>query len=104
STTMFFRAAQQSYLPTLVPARVLPRAWSRIEQTMTAAESVGPLLAGALIRLTSAPVVIVVTAATHAASALLLAGIRHPETAPQAAGRRHLVTDLREGASWVYRH
>lgn len=103
-TTMFFRAAQQSYLPALVPARVLPRAWSRIEQTMTAAESVGPLLAGALIRLTSAPVAIVVTAATHAASALLLAGIRHPEPAPETTGRRHLIADLREGASWVYRH
>lgn len=102
--TMFFRAAQQSYLPSLVPTRMLPRAWARIEQTMTAAESVGPVLAGALIRVTSAPVAIVVTAATHALSAVLLASIRRPEPPVRATTRRRLGTELRAGAAWVYRH
>ncbi len=55
AASMFYHAAHQSYLPRLVPTGLLPVANARIEQTMTAAEAVGPLVAGALVRFLSAP-------------------------------------------------
>ena len=116
SASMFFVAAHQSYLPALVPLRLLPTASARLEQTWTAAQSVGPLVGGALVRLLSAPVAVFVDAASYAVSAVLLATIRTREAPPQrpdgpegdsagaAAAVRGVVEDLREGARWVYRH
>lgn len=97
-------AAHQSLLPRLVPLRLLPSAASRLEQAMTAAESVGPLLAGTLVRLLSAPVAVLVNAVSYAASALLVSTIRGAEPAPERSPDRHLGRELREGARWVYRH
>lgn len=97
-------AAHQSFLPRLVPTALLPRANARIEQSMTAAEATGPLLAGVLVRALSAPVAILVNAGTYAISAVTLATIRVTEPAPTVVEDRHLGRELREGASWVYRH
>ncbi len=116
SASMFFVAAHQSYLPALVPLRLLPTASARLEQTWTAAQSVGPLVGGVLVRLLSAPVAVLVDAMTYAVSAVLLATIRTREPAPErpvgptsarpgaAAAVGRVVDDLREGARWVYRH
>ena len=97
-------AAHQSFLPRLVPVAELPRANARIEQSMTAAESVGPLLAGVLVRALSAPIAVLVNAGTYAVSALVLSTIRVREPAPASRGDRHLGRELAEGARWVYRH
>lgn len=97
-------AAHQSLLPRLVPTALLSRANARIEQSMTAAEAVGPLLAGVLVRLVSAPVAILVNACTAAVSAVVLSTLRADEPAPARGSDRHLWRELREGASWVYRH
>ncbi|MCU1538198.1 MAG: transporter [Humibacillus sp.] len=116
SASMFFVAAHQSYLPALVPLRLLPTASARLEQTWTAAQSVGPLVGGVLVRLLSAPVAVLVDALSYAVSAVLLATIRTGEPAPErlsgstsdrpgaAAAVGRVVDDLREGAGWVYRH
>lgn len=104
AASMFYHAAHQSYLPRLVPTGLLPLANARIEQTMTAAEAIGPLVAGALVRFLSAPAAILFNAVSKAASAVLLATIRVQETTPQRHPDRHLWRELREGASWVYRH
>lgn len=104
AASMFYHAAHQSYLPRLVPTGLLPVANARIEQTMTAAEAIGPLVAGALVRFLSAPAAILFNAVSKAASAVLLATIRVEETTPQRHPDRHLWRELKEGASWVYRH
>ncbi len=104
AASMFYHAAHQSYLPQLVPTKMLPVANARIEQTMTAAEAVGPLVAGALVRFVSAPVAILFNAVSKAASAALLVTIRVEEPVPQRQPDRHLWRELKEGASWVYRH
>ncbi len=117
SASMFFVAAHLSYLPSLVPLRQLPTATARLEQTYSAAQSVGPIIGGALVRLLTAPVAILVDAASYAVSALLLATIHRAEPAPEPSARptsgegarlatvvRGVVDDLREGARWVYRH
>lgn len=104
AASMFYHAAHQSYLPRLVPTGLLPVANARIEQTATAAEAIGPLVGGALVRLLSAPVAVLVTAVGKAVSALLMISIRAEEPAPPRQPDRHLGRELREGASWVYRH
>ncbi|GAA1150607.1 MFS transporter [Ornithinicoccus hortensis] len=97
-------AAHQSFLPRLVPMSLLPSANSRIEQSMTAAESVGPLLAGSLVRFLSAPVAILVNGVTYAVSAVMVSLIRVQEPAPVRGPDRHIGRELSEGFRWVYRH
>lgn len=103
-SSTLFQAAHQSYLPGLVPPTVLPRAHARFDQTMTAAQSVGPLVAGVVVRFLSAPFAIALNAATFVASAIIVGTIRDTETRPAPGPDRHLWRELREGARWVYRH
>jgi len=102
--SMFFSAAHLSLLPTIVPAPLLPSANARLAQTYAATQSLGPLVGGALVRLLSAPVAVLVDAVSYAVSALLLLTVRVEEGRPEPGARRHLWTELREGADWVYRH
>ncbi|RKT76650.1 Na+/melibiose symporter-like transporter [Terracoccus luteus] len=109
SASMVSSAANQSYLPSLVPAPLLPVANARLHQTYTAAQSVGPLVAGLLVRALSAPVAVLVDALSYAVSAVVVAGIRDGEREPDrpaspSASRRQVLAELREGAAWVYRH
>jgi MFS family permease len=104
AASMFFHAAHQSYLPQLVPMELLPVANARVEQTTTAAEAVGPLVVGVLVRFLSAPVAVLFDAVSHAVAALLLASIRGHEPVPERQPDRQLWRELREGGSWVYRH
>ncbi len=97
AASMFYHAAHQSYLPRLVPTSLLPVANARIEQTMTAAEAIGPLVAGALVRFLSAPVAILFNALSKATSALLLAMIRVEQPTPERHPDRHAWRELREG-------
>lgn len=102
--SVLFHAAHQSYVPSLVPLTVLPRAHARLDQTMTAAQSAGPLVAGVIVRFLSAPIAIAINSVTFAVSALIVGTIRDPEPHPKAAPDRRLWRELREGARWVYRH
>lgn len=104
AASFLYTAAHQSFLPRVVPTSVLPAANARLEQSRTAAESVGPLLAGALVRFFSAPVAIAVTAVSHLVSAAVLLTVRVEEPPPPPTADRHLGRELREGARWVYRH
>ncbi len=103
AATTVFTAAHQSYLPGLVPQRLLPVANARVDQAAAVAEATGPLLAGVLVRVLSAPVAVLVNAVSFAVSAVLLATVRHDEPVP-AGDERHLRRELAEGARWVYRH
>ncbi len=104
SASMFFSAAHQSLLPAIVAPERLPRANARLSQTYSATQSGGPLVGGALVRLLTAPVAVLVDAASYAVSAATLATVRVEERLPERARRRHVWAELREGAAWVYRH
>ena len=98
-------AASQSFLPRVVPRRHLVAANVRLEQSSTVAQTAGPVLGGALVTAVSAPVALVVDAVSSAIEAVLLARIRLDE--PAAAGRQplpHVLRDIREGISFLYRH
>ncbi len=102
--SLFFDAANQAFLPRLVPRSLLTVGNARLEQSSAAAQATGPLLAGALVKLLSAPLAIAVDAASYLVSGLLLATVRVADPASPPTARRHLFTELREGTSWVYRH
>jgi predicted MFS family arabinose efflux permease len=101
--SLLFDAANQSFLPRLVPRELLIPAHARLEQSDSVAQTVGPLLAGALIQVVGAPVAMLVDAASYLFSGALLASISVTERA-QPVERRNLRAELREGLSWVYRH
>ncbi len=101
--SLFYEAAHQSYLPRLVPVDALPKANARLELSSYLAQTTGPFLAGAIIRLSSVPVALFTDALSYLVSGVLLARIKVAEPAPQRT-ERHLINELREGLSWVYGH
>lgn len=102
AASMFFVAAHQSLLPALVPPSGLASAYARLEQTHNLGQAAGPLVGGALVRLLSAPVAILVDAATYLLSALLLTTVRADDPKPARQPDAHMWRELREGAAWVY--
>lgn len=104
--TLVNDAADQSFVPRLVPGPALLAANARLDQGSTAAQTSGPLLAGALVSLLGAPLAVLVDAASYLFSAVLLAlGVRVSEPAPSRGGPAlHLRREIGEGLRWVYRH
>ncbi|WP_207954589.1 MFS transporter [Saccharopolyspora elongata] len=102
--SLFFDAADQAFLPRLVPTGLLTSANARLEQSDAVAQTAGPVLATALIKVLGAPLAVLVDAATYLISGLLLASIQVQEPIAPRAARRSLLAELREGMSWVYRH
>src|SRR5438067_1253424 len=81
---MFFNVAYSAYLPSLVARERLVEGNSKLGLSASIAEVAGPGLAGSLVALATAPVAIVVDAASFLASALSLALIRTPEAPARA--------------------
>jgi Na+/melibiose symporter-like transporter len=102
---MFFNVAYSAYLPSLVARERLVEGNSKLGLSASVAEVAGPGLAGALVALATAPVAIVVDAASFLVSALSLGLIRTPEAPPRAPDERAGVwRELREGLAVIWRH
>ena len=97
-------AAIQSYLPRLVPKASLLAANARIDQSSSVAQTSGPAIGGALVTLLSAPIAVLVDAASYLFSAISLSRVRLVEPRPTEGARPHLGREIREGLRWVYRH
>jgi len=102
--TVFFDVAYQSYIPALVGRTDVVEANSKLEISRAAANIGGPGMAGGLVAALTAPVAVLVDAASFALSALLLFGIRKREEAPPRAERRSLRSELGEGLRYVFSH
>lgn len=103
--TLVFDVAAQSFLPTLVRREELVEANSTLETARSAAEFVGPALAGGLVQLAGAPVAIVADACSYLASGALLARIRMPERMVTREGAgMSLRGEIGEGLRWVIGH
>ncbi|MBM3545360.1 MAG: MFS transporter [Alphaproteobacteria bacterium] len=90
AASALFRIADNTYLPALVGKPHLVEGNAKLEATDSIAESVGPGLAGILIQVMSAPLAVIVDAASYLWSALMLSRIRAveaPAAAPGAASR-----------------
>ena len=100
--SVFGFAAAQSLLPRLVPRAGLLRANARLDQGEAAAQTLGPTLAGALVRWLGAPLALIVDVVTYLVEAVLLATV-HVEEQPSRR-RTRILPDIREGLSATYRH
>src|SRR4029077_2206218 len=96
--TVFFDVAYQSYLPSLVERVHLVEGNAKLEISRSAAQLVGPGLAGVLVGLIKAPAPIAVDALSYVGSVLFLLAIRKPEPAVETTGdERGMWTDIKEG-------
>jgi predicted MFS family arabinose efflux permease len=100
--TVAYSVAAPALVPSLVPAEALPVANGRIELARTVAFASGPALAGALVAWTGGAPAFAVAAALSVWAVVLLAGLREP-VRPARAGRR-VLSELREGAAFVFGH
>jgi MFS family permease len=101
--TVFFDVADQSYLPALVNRDHLVEANSKLEMSRSVAQITGPGVAGTLVQLVTAPVAIVVDAASFVLSAVFVVFIRAREPAVDrpSEGAPSMWADLREGLGVV---
>jgi MFS family permease len=104
--TVFFDIAYQSYLPSLVAREQLVEGNSKLEVSRSGAQIAGPGIAGALIHAVTAPITILVDAASFLASACLLLRMHSPEVVPERQRRRRhaMRGELVEGLRFVLRH
>jgi MFS family permease len=98
--TVFF-VSYQSYLPSLVPRDRIVEGNAKLQASQSVAQVAGPAIAGQLLRIVSAPLVIGLDALTFLLSAFFVRRIEHEETPPDKAGRRSLRAEIAEGLSFV---
>jgi MFS family permease len=103
--SVFFDVSYLAYLPSLVDRSRLGDANSKLEATRSAAQVAGPGTAGGLVGAFTAPVAILVDAASYLLSAVFLWRIRRQDRRePDASPRGKLWPELREGLSYVLGH
>ena len=82
--TVLFDVAYQSYLPVLVPREELLECNRRLAMSASSAEMLGPALTGVLVQAITAPIAILIDAASFLVSAVSVTVIRKPEPRPFA--------------------
>ena len=103
--TVLFDVAYQSYLPVLVRPEELLESNKRLSLSSSAAEMLGPAMAGVLVQAITAPLAILLDAASFLLSALSLAVIRKPETAPEKRSVNvPLVSEALDGMRFIWHH
>ena len=101
---LFFEVAYQSFVPRIVERDQLTQGNSLLKLSDSTAQVAGPGLAGALVQLLTAPMAIIVDAASFVVSAVTLVLIRTPEAPYGSDHRRDVWAELREGLLLVVGH
>ncbi|GAA4737853.1 MFS transporter [Modestobacter marinus] len=101
TATVFFDVAYQSYLPALVDRDQLVDGNGKLEASRAVAQVAGPAIAGGLLRVIGAPLLIALDALSFLLSAFFIRRIQRPDTVPDRAGRRSLRAEIAEGLSFV---
>ncbi|WP_284251486.1 MFS transporter [Litorihabitans aurantiacus] len=103
---VFTAAAEQSWVPDLVPRTELVAANARVAQSMTVTQSLAPAAAGGLTSLLGAPVALAAVSLTRLGGALAVA--RMPRTAEAeevpAAEREPVLRAVARGVRFTYGH
>lgn len=103
--SIFFDAAYQAHLPSLVRREELIEGNSKLETSRALAQISGSGGAGVLVQWLTAPLAIALDAGSYLASALAIRLIRAPEPPlPPPATPHHLGREIAEGLRWVYGH
>ncbi|MEU5874894.1 MFS transporter [Glycomyces sp. NPDC047369] len=99
--SVFFDVAQGSYVPMLIDNDRLAGANSRIQGLRSASDTGGPLVAGPLVTLLTAPVAVAVAVAGFAVSAFSMWRIRFQETDPVRAEKPSLRAEIVQGIRFI---
>ncbi|MGF1428626.1 MFS transporter [Kitasatospora sp. LaBMicrA B282] len=104
--SVLFDVSWMSFVPTLVKDKAhYVEANQKLGVTSSTTDVAGPGIAGALVGALTAPVSLVVDAASYLVSLITLLMIRTPEEKPApAAERRHLGREIAEGLRFVFGH
>ena len=92
-----FDIASHAYLPALIGKARLVDGNAKLAATDAVAEVGGPALAGILFQWLTAPVAVVVNAATYLASAAFLATLRSTEPPPEPESRQAWTREVTQG-------
>lgn len=106
---VFFDVAYQSYLPTVVDRDRLVEGNAKLEISVSAANVVGPSVAGFLVELVRPAIAILFDVASYLGAVGFIAWIRRPETPPEphdpATGKRpSMRQEAAEGLRYVLGH
>lgn len=102
--TVFFDVADQSYLPHVVGRDGLVRANARLVAVDQTASAAGPGMAGLIVQAVTAPLAIVVSCVSYAASALCVARIGGPPEQVAKEPRERLDRSILQGIRYVLGH
>lgn len=101
--SVLFDVTWMAYVPTLVgDARHYVEASSKLSMSSSAADIAGPGLAGVLLSLIAAPLVLLIDAVSYVVSLVALSLVRVREPMPPRAARRSVPVELREGMRLVF--
>ncbi|MFB9659381.1 MFS transporter [Glycomyces mayteni] len=99
--SVFFDVAQGSYVPMLIDNDRLAGANSRIQGLRSASDTGGPLVAGPLVTLLTAPVAVAVAVAGFAVSAISMWRIKFTEAEPVRREKPHLRAEIAQGIRFI---
>lgn len=99
--TVFFDVGYQSFVPVLVDDDHVGDANGVLEATAQTMRLGGPAIAGALLGILAAPIVLLANVAGFVVSALALSGIRDGEVVRPKHDRQHLLVEIGEGIRFV---
>jgi len=109
--SVFNEVSQQSYLPAIVEPDRLVEGNTKLQVSYSGALFAGPGVGGVLVQLLTAPIAILVDAASYLGSAMLLLLIRGDGRPAAAAAHRAdgaelrgLLREIAEGIRFVWRH
>jgi MFS family permease len=108
--TVFFDVAWQSYLPSVVERDQLVEGNSKLQVTQSAAQILGPGIAGILIGLLRAPFAMVLDSLSYVVSAIFVFWIRRPEPPVEVhdeaahGPKPSMRVEVRQGLSYVVGH
>jgi MFS family permease len=102
AATVFFDVSYQSYIPILVTSGQVGQANSTLEATSQVSRVAGPGLAGALLTVVTAPVLLIADAVSYLVSAIMLGRIRDGEPPADRAQRQPLAREIKEGVRFVW--
>ncbi|MFI6385849.1 MFS transporter [Nonomuraea sp. NPDC050540] len=101
--SVFFDVAYQSYLPFIVSDAAIEPANARLEASAQISAAGGPALAGLLLKVVSAPLVLAFDALAYVLSAGFLATIKdtEPRRRPRQRAGHSLAAEIRAGIAFV---
>ncbi|MBO3143331.1 MFS transporter [Dermatophilus congolensis] len=102
--SVFFDVAYQSVVPFLVARQDIEAANARLEGSTQVAAAGGPAIAGPLVPVVGAPLLIAIDALAYLVCGLLLHSVADREPSRSSAASTTIAQDVREGLSFVATH